>query len=273
MQDLLNYRPTKTTWLIRTTNYNSLANSILSTQSSNSVNEYKIFLTEKNKVKTEVFENMKKLYANFQEDNLAIMGEIPIHYPSKMNLAKDLQYICDGELLRKYSSHYGQYNVLSLAGARPFQISKLIRQQEGTFTTFIRNKEDYQNVDRYVQGRFRSNQKINFDVKKGDILKGLYKSKKQYDYIDLDLCCRLDSKLTSKLITSLKNALTDNTILSITHTHRGSTYNRIYKEEIPNLIQNLNNIGSIKEHYHNYYYNSIQTYRETFVLSKGYEMS
>lgn len=267
MQDLSTFKPNLTTWLIRTNNYQEIADLIIKEQSSKSVQNHKAILTTNNHIHEWIEKWLMLGYDSLKKDNLAILGEVSINYPSKMNIAKDVQYMLDGLLLKEINPTQN-WDIVSLAGARPAQISKLLQQKTGTFLSYMKNRQDFATMDTYLKGKYRGNSSIVFDIKKADILEQLNASNKKFDYIDLDLCCRLDQKISAKIRRSISDVLKSKTIVSVTHTHRGSTYNRIYREEIPFLKEQISSIGSIKEHYHNYYYNTVSTYRETFIIEK-----
>ena len=198
------------------------------------------------------------------EENLGFLPEVNIDYPSRVNLPKDIDYLELREIASKWNIPKTDY--IGLAGARPLHISKLLGQAEGRFLTFVKNKKDYQVLFPYCYS-LRSHTSINFEIQRKDILEYMKICTEKYSLIDLDFCCRL-YKREEAIIEGLENCMDGRAIVGITHTMRGYPTRFDAYRTRSNFIQSLREKFTILEGQHTYYYNSIQMFRDTFVLER-----
>lgn len=267
MYQLQDYIPLHATWMIRTSNFDKIAEIVLS-GNQKLLAEEKIFLTRKGEILPEVRLIMEGIYQPLRIENLSILAETDINYPTKVNLAKDIQYQSDGNLLERCTGSR-DWNVASLAGARPLQISRMIRQKSGKFQTYHIDEKDFKTVDVYLKGRHQGYLDVKFSIKHQDILEDLVTTEEKYDYLDLDLCFRLDHERSDRILAAAKNSTKERSIVSVTHLHRQSSYQEIYTNEIPYLVNSFKTQFKEVNHVHNYYYNSVSMYRETFVINNA----
>ena len=198
------------------------------------------------------------------ESNLTFLPEIEIDYPAKINLPKDLDYLELREVAQKWD--IPRTNYIGLAGARPLHISKLLGQESGTFLTFVKTKKDFNVLFPYCYS-LTINTNIDFQVQRKDILKYMKTCTGRYNFIDLDFCCRL-YKREESILESLENCINERAIVGITHTMRGYPSRLDAYITRNNFVQKLKEKFDVLEGQHTYYYNSIQMFRDTFVLQR-----